>query len=934
MPLTPKFHIQQDEKYIIFVIKVPYIKVSNIEIIIDKNCFNFYCKPYILKCVLNNELNEDEELCIANYDMNDDHGTITVKILKKIEGQYFHGLDLISQLLQNPNNPKKQRVSGQHTQHNRHSGIEEIDTRDVDASAGGIVDIPLEDMKLDSNFTEGQNQVNTDNKNWNEAINDSINALPGLNTTDAVKYGFNQQYCNILNDVYMAQQSGEYSNVLFECPFSPDYIGADAAVDVGGECGLKESSDLKFRLGSDMTVVDRSKSAATTTLIENMLNNSDSTNINTSLEPSNNSPGHTLSKTKEAAMNRRLCRLTTEQMLFDSDHVICDFHIYDRYLQRAKQRKDLLNLNSGGAGRGHDADVDLEHDEIIFGWLMQGIKNNDETSIPFWCTLYNSWKGDGIWKQKLTYSELVQQIEQQEDSWFSNHYSAHAGVAVECASFHAASLFSESEKITMSQLKCNSYTNFFPNNANTSERILRVVELFCGLADLLYAYCYEVRFVNAMSAGSANMGKQGGGASSDWPDLSGKEPEFSVESARNVSKLSNCLSWLEDFHENRPLDMSLEDMINSRIKEVIIFNSRRSMIFAYFRVWRYHAVILADVTKLLMMASKRILIKCLLQLYALFEKNSTHESYYYYNTLYILDYISWLQSEFDVDIRNHLEDEKHSGGNEWFPLIQSVYSTNSNSTTRASSACEVVTPRMILKIFGTRYNTIKSDIVKYGLAVNAPSPNTNWFIDLPILACQEYYQESLNQEHWKQKTYQGGCSDAKDNRSCPTQTQPTEAGPDAASVAANHPSSSDSDCDSDSDSSSDTDSGSCSDSDSDYSSCSSADGSGDSYEQETRLPMPVAEQLDYGRYIPELRLLYKTNQSNRLEPNEDLSGEPVFDDLEGDKGNPDGSSSDMSLLQLELAHQSIESFITGNRTQANTTAVGATNTKTAKIVEI
>eukprot|EP01041_Mallomonas_annulata_P000917 gene917-1780_t len=100
MPITPKFIISQDESFVYVQIKVPHIRVSSAELVVEGPDFTFYCKPYLLKLSFPYEVLEDDR-CKGIYDAENDDGTITAHLPKKIIGQHFPDLDLTTLLLQN-----------------------------------------------------------------------------------------------------------------------------------------------------------------------------------------------------------------------------------------------------------------------------------------------------------------------------------------------------------------------------------------------------------------------------------------------------------------------------------------------------------------------------------------------------------------------------------------------------------------------------------------------------------------------------------------------------------------------------------------------------------------------------------------------------------------------------------------------------------------
>lgn len=100
MPVTPQFSIHQDDEFVFVVIKVPFIRIKDTEILTDGVDFTFYCKPYLLKLCFPHELEDcDDERCRAVYDPNVENGIITAHLAKKDRGCHFPDLDLTTRLL-------------------------------------------------------------------------------------------------------------------------------------------------------------------------------------------------------------------------------------------------------------------------------------------------------------------------------------------------------------------------------------------------------------------------------------------------------------------------------------------------------------------------------------------------------------------------------------------------------------------------------------------------------------------------------------------------------------------------------------------------------------------------------------------------------------------------------------------------------------------
>ncbi len=99
MPSVPRFSLSQDEVFVYIDINVPYVRVSEMEFVVDGLDFTFYCKPYLLKLHFPHEVIDDDR-AKGVYDVEKNHGTITVHLPKKEKGQVFEDLDMITKLMQ------------------------------------------------------------------------------------------------------------------------------------------------------------------------------------------------------------------------------------------------------------------------------------------------------------------------------------------------------------------------------------------------------------------------------------------------------------------------------------------------------------------------------------------------------------------------------------------------------------------------------------------------------------------------------------------------------------------------------------------------------------------------------------------------------------------------------------------------------------------
>ena len=92
MPVTPRFTVSQDADFIFVRIRVPYVRISATEMLVENDVFSFYCKPYLLKlsfpCPLvsvegDGTEADDESGFKGTYDPDDDHGTITAHLPRR-----------------------------------------------------------------------------------------------------------------------------------------------------------------------------------------------------------------------------------------------------------------------------------------------------------------------------------------------------------------------------------------------------------------------------------------------------------------------------------------------------------------------------------------------------------------------------------------------------------------------------------------------------------------------------------------------------------------------------------------------------------------------------------------------------------------------------------------------------------------------------------
>lgn len=97
--ITPEYRISQDEKFLTLNITLKYVKISQCEMLVEPRRYSFFLKPYFLKLEFEQEFVEgDDGLESTIYDSSTYN--LEVKIKKKVPGEHFKNLDVISSLLQ------------------------------------------------------------------------------------------------------------------------------------------------------------------------------------------------------------------------------------------------------------------------------------------------------------------------------------------------------------------------------------------------------------------------------------------------------------------------------------------------------------------------------------------------------------------------------------------------------------------------------------------------------------------------------------------------------------------------------------------------------------------------------------------------------------------------------------------------------------------
>ncbi|XP_032822396.1 protein SHQ1 homolog [Petromyzon marinus] len=128
--LTPAFELSQDTDHLTVTIRVPYARVSELDLYIDGHDFKFYAKPYFLRLNLPGRIIEDGREK-ASYDA--EKGVFTIRVPKESPGEHFEGLDMLTALLApRGSRSAKTLVNEMGTLGESQEGVEEHDEEEDD----------------------------------------------------------------------------------------------------------------------------------------------------------------------------------------------------------------------------------------------------------------------------------------------------------------------------------------------------------------------------------------------------------------------------------------------------------------------------------------------------------------------------------------------------------------------------------------------------------------------------------------------------------------------------------------------------------------------------------------------------------------------------------------------------------------------------------
>ena len=93
--LTPRFKLEQDEKFVTISIYAPFTHVAETEVFMDGTDFRFFSKPYFLRLHFPCEIIENDD---ASAKFEAETVSYVIKCPKVNHGEFFPNLDMITEL--------------------------------------------------------------------------------------------------------------------------------------------------------------------------------------------------------------------------------------------------------------------------------------------------------------------------------------------------------------------------------------------------------------------------------------------------------------------------------------------------------------------------------------------------------------------------------------------------------------------------------------------------------------------------------------------------------------------------------------------------------------------------------------------------------------------------------------------------------------------
>lgn len=172
--LTPSFNLSQTDEFVTFIIKAPFSKIDEADILIEDNEFKFYSKPYYLRLTLPGNLIEDGREN-AKYDV--DISSFIINIPKAEKGEHFEGLSMLTKLLapKGSSNIKSPliEVIDSHVNEN----VPNDDSSEDECDWHIEQDVPHDDINIEGPFYGFANQRSGEFKKMREEFADVIDLI-------------------------------------------------------------------------------------------------------------------------------------------------------------------------------------------------------------------------------------------------------------------------------------------------------------------------------------------------------------------------------------------------------------------------------------------------------------------------------------------------------------------------------------------------------------------------------------------------------------------------------------------------------------------------------------------------------------------------------------------------------------------------------------
>eukprot|EP00043_Microstomoeca_roanoka_P018334 m.195463 g.195463 ORF g.195463 m.195463 type:complete len:602 (-) comp16803_c0_seq1:301-2106(-) len=190
--LTPEFSLTQDEWHVYVTIRAPYVKVSEVDWLVEGNLFQFHVAPYFLRLTFDGELIEDER-AKAQYDIDKSEFVVT---LPKVEAGMFPNLDMQTLLMSR--RQKQQHERRQQRQQGEPDQAGDADSSRMTHARPGIQVLSSEEFGEEP-LPEGEEENEDDlEDDYDWEVEQTLHEEP-LFGPQGFPYGFDLKYSGTLS---------------------------------------------------------------------------------------------------------------------------------------------------------------------------------------------------------------------------------------------------------------------------------------------------------------------------------------------------------------------------------------------------------------------------------------------------------------------------------------------------------------------------------------------------------------------------------------------------------------------------------------------------------------------------------------------------------------------------------------------------------------